>query len=278
MVKVTVCLICYNQEKYIEQTLNSIFEQHYANLEVIIADDCSTDNSRKIIETFLQKNQLDWNFLPSDVNVGMQKNWQNCIEAANGDYIALLEGDDFWNDPNKIQKQVEILEQDKTLSACFTNSLVINEMSDRHYPEYVTDKIERLTFSSLLKGNNIPTCTVLFRRHKINFPPAYFKSPYVDWIIHLSNAKTGDYFFLDEKTSTYRLHENGAYGGQTEINRHLKMIKTLECLKVIFSDEPDLKVINQNLKDSFQKVAYLYKEMNQSAKFYKFKIKSKLLA
>jgi glycosyltransferase involved in cell wall biosynthesis len=277
MVKVSVCLICYNQEKYIEQTLQSIFDQHYPHLEVIIADDCSTDNSKKIIESFLHKNQLDWNFLPANVNVGMQKNWQNCIEAASGDYIALLEGDDFWNDSEKIQKQVEILEQDKTLAACFTNSLVINEMSDRHYPEYVIDKIERLTFRHILKGNNIPTCTVLFRRHKIDFPPAYFKSPYVDWIIHLSNAKTGDYFFLDEKTSTYRLHENGAYGGQSEINRNLKMIRTLECLKLIFSDKDTMKIINQNLKDSFQKVAYLYKEMNQSAKFYKFKIKSKLL-
>jgi glycosyltransferase involved in cell wall biosynthesis len=277
MVKVSVCLICYNQEKFIEQTLDSINNQKFKDIEVIISDDCSTDNTKEIILKFIDKNQLNWKILPTKENVGMQKNWRNCIEAATGEYIAIIEGDDFWNDPDKIKKQVGILENDKTLVACFTNAYVINEVTDRDFPEYVTEKLARLTFEDILLANNIPTCTILYRNLKHTFSKSFYKSPYVDWLIHLMNAKFGDYLFLDEKTSTYRLHESGAYGGQSEINRNLKMIKTLRCLKSIFKQTNEKSTINLNLRNTYEKVAYLYKEMGEDINFYKYKIKSKFL-
>jgi len=274
---ISVCLICYNQEKYIEFALNSILLQKDVELEVIIADDFSTDKTKSIIQDFILNNHLNWKVLPSIENIGMQKNWQRCISSAIGRYVALLEGDDFWNDSLKLKKQVTLLEKDATLSGCFTNAEVINEVNNRIYPEYITEKKSKLSYTDFLKGNNIPTCSILFRNHEFEFPVSYFKSPYVDWIIHLFNTTRGDYIFLDEKSATYRLNTLGTYGGASEINRQEKLIKSLKCIKEIFKNKKDQEILKYRLKHEYQILAYLRKGNEQNVNFWWNKIRSRLI-
>jgi glycosyltransferase involved in cell wall biosynthesis len=274
---ISVCLICYNQEKYIELALQSILNQKDVSIDVIIADDCSRDNTFNIINQFLAKNNLDWTLLPREYNVGMQKNWQRCINAAKGKYVALLEGDDYWNDSYKLKKQSQILEKDTTLSACFSNAQILNELVETKYTDYVDETKERLSYSDFLENNNVPTCSVLFKNHPIVFPPAYFQSPYADWIVHLLNAREGDYFYLNEKTATYRVHEQGVYGGVSLINKQIKTTKAVSCFQQIFKDDLAQKVLRRKRCHEQQKLAYMYKESGMHWSFYFEKAKAKAI-
>jgi glycosyltransferase involved in cell wall biosynthesis len=272
---ISVCIITYNHEKYILEALKSVLAQKDVVMEVIIGDDSSTDNTFTIISEFIQTHKLEWKILPRERNVGMSKNWQRCIEAATGDYIALLEADDYWNDEKKLAKQIQLLEADGKASACFTNASVINEIDSRYYPAYVTTDITVLTSSDLVKENNIPTCTVVFRNNPLVFHLSFHESPYVDWLLHLMNAQLGHFLFLNEKTSTYRLHEQGAYGGASALAREMKMLKTMQCAAVIFRDSHKSE-LRKLVKHQHEKIAYKKLALGDRLGFLSHKLKSKL--
>lgn len=133
--KVSVCVVTYNQEKYIEKCLQSIVNQEVDfEFEVIIGDDCSTDGTRAIIDRF-QKNCRQ-KVIPifNLVNLGPYKNLINTCQKASGYYIAHCDGDDFWL-PGKLKAQVFQLDKDPNLSGVFTNAFVknhpINKIDDQ---------------------------------------------------------------------------------------------------------------------------------------------------
>src|SRR5690606_2398692 len=125
--KVSVCLITYNQEKYVREALAGAVSQKFNNsLEIVVSDDCSTDKTPEIIDEFAAEYPAI-KVLKNEKNLGMHRNWEKAIKACKGQYIALLEGDDFWNDEDKLEKQVKILDSDKGVAVSFTNAHVINE-------------------------------------------------------------------------------------------------------------------------------------------------------
>ena len=117
--KVSVCVITYNHQAYIEKCLDSILEQQTKfNYEIVIGEDCSTDRTASIIEdyTTIHKNIR---FLDNSRNLGAIPNFIRSIKACKkGKYIAFCEGDDYWIDDNKLQKQVDFLEQNSTVWWC----------------------------------------------------------------------------------------------------------------------------------------------------------------
>lgn len=255
---VSVCVITYNHQNYIAQALDSVYAQQGVALEVIISDDKSTDRTAEIIKEYQQKYPEITRVISAEKNVGMQKNWERCITAATGEYIALLEGDDFWNDTLKLKTQTDFLKTDAAFSACFTNANVINEVTDLVYPEYVTDHKEKLSFADFIESNNIPTCTVVFKNNHIEFPAPYFQSPYVDWLIHLFNAAHGDFYFMNIKTATYRLHQSGMYGGVSEADKHLKLAQTLGCIYSIYKHKVNASSFKARIRQSYATAAQLY--------------------
>ena len=109
-ITVSVVMITYNHEKFIKEALESIFSQktnfHY---ELIISNDCSTDNTDEVIKKIIDKNENGSliNYTNHHKNKGMIPNFLWSIQQAKGKYIALCEGDDYWTDPYKLQKQVD---------------------------------------------------------------------------------------------------------------------------------------------------------------------------
>lgn len=108
--KVSVIIPLFNKEAYIERTLRSVMNQSYKNIECLIVDDGSTDNSVNIVNKFIEENQLPWKLL-SQSNSGQTKARNNGIRKSVGSYIAFLDGDDLWP-PNKIELQVKAIERD----------------------------------------------------------------------------------------------------------------------------------------------------------------------
>jgi len=110
MADVSVCIITYNQENFVEQAIESaLFQKCNFETEIIICDDCSTDNTPRIIQSYASKYPDKIKPYCAEQNTGMLKNWEKALKLCSGKYIALLEGDDFWNDENKLKKQYQIL-------------------------------------------------------------------------------------------------------------------------------------------------------------------------
>ena len=107
----SVCLITYNHENYIRQAIEGVLMQKVNfNWELIIAEDCSTDKTRDIILEYKKKHPDFIKLILQEKNVGPAKNWIELITKPNSKYIAYFEGDDYWTDPLKLQKQVGFLE------------------------------------------------------------------------------------------------------------------------------------------------------------------------
>jgi glycosyltransferase involved in cell wall biosynthesis len=123
---VSVAMISYNHGDYITQAVESVLmQQTNFYFELVIGDDHSTDNTRKILEG-IQQNHENIRILPPGPNVGMMKNAKRTIQACRGKYIAFIEGDDYWTDPLKLQTQIDFLEKNPDYTLSFHNVRILN--------------------------------------------------------------------------------------------------------------------------------------------------------
>lgn len=212
--KLSVLAICYNHEKYVAQAIESILAQRTDfDFEIIVGDDCSTDSSAQILFSLQQKFPDKLKVIVNEKNLGPHRNFERVFNAAQGEYIALLETDDFWCDPLKLQKQVGLLESDKSLVFCFTNGVIIDDNNitikeDRVPPE----QRRRLTQIDIISGYCPPTNTVVFRRSAMpTLPPEYFKCLNGDFVVFIHMTNSGDAAYLNMKTAYYRKHSNGIW-------------------------------------------------------------------
>lgn len=246
---VSVCIITYNHVAYISQCLDSVLEQKTTfPFEVVIGEDCSTDNTRKIIETYRQKYPEKILLITSDHNVGMQPNAIRTLNTCRGKYIALCEGDDYWTDSFKLQKQVTVLDNHPEWSICFHNV-------ERHY-QNKTRKPTRFNpptkkkiynLEDLLKGNFIHTSSVMYRNKLFGeFPVWYYNVAVGDWPLFILNAQYGDIGYINEIMSVYRIHEGGIHSPQTRLSNSQKMIEIYKFMNVYFHFEYD-KIIQSGI-------------------------------
>jgi len=171
-VEVSVCIITYGHENYIRQALDSVFAQETSfDFEVIVGEDASPDNTREILLEYKEKYGDKLILVLHDENVGVSKNSQSVQRRANGKYIASLEGDDYWTDNKKLQKQYDILESHPEYSACCHDIMCIAHDGKVTEPTLLKMKKDRVkTMKNWLReGYTVHTCSI-FRR---NFFPLY---------------------------------------------------------------------------------------------------------
>jgi hypothetical protein len=196
------------------------------------------------------------------------------LKLCTGRYIALLEGDDFWNDPLKLQKQFDILETHPDCVISFTNATNKYESGEPGYTRYVETTNELYTTKDLLDHNFMPTCSVLMRNHISDsfFPAAYFKSPFADWIIHIVNSRFGKIHFLNEFTCTYQIHSGGIWSGVKAEKQMLNKLKAFDCINEMLP-EKDLKVIlAANRATQLQKICFYYKTEGKYLSYFKYRL------
>lgn len=123
---VSVCINAYNAEKYIMQTIESVINQTYKNLQIIVVDDCSTDNTLNIIKS-INDDRIE--YYQTSLNGHMSFACNEALKHVKGDYVAHLDADDLWTS-DKIEKQVNFLEENSEYGACFTYAEIIDESSN----------------------------------------------------------------------------------------------------------------------------------------------------
>lgn len=202
----SVCLITYNHEAYIRQAIEGVLMQKVNfEWEFIIAEDCSTDGTRKIVEEYYAKYPELIKPILQEKNVGPGKNFIQLLSAAKGKYIAYFEGDDYWTDPDKLQKQVDFLEANPDFSICCHRSESLNENTGVISLLPKMGKSES-TIEDLLRYNYILSLTIVVKNYTLKGFIPHFWNKMSDYGFHLSNAQFGKIKYLDDVMSVYRMH------------------------------------------------------------------------
>lgn len=216
---VSICSLVYNHEPYLRQCLDGfVMQQTSFPFEVVIHDDASTDGSAAIIREYATRYPNI--FVPiyqteNQYSQGKKVSSTFVFPRARGKYIALCEGDDYWTDPLKLQKQVDFLEANPEYSMCFHSANVFCQSSGQYNDlfAYVQDReYEGVEF---IKKWTVPTASVCFRRNVIDSElyQTVRKNPYFvygDLILFLSCASLGRIRGLSSMMSVYRRLDNGA--------------------------------------------------------------------
>ena len=215
---VSVCMITYNHENYIKETIEGVLMQKTNfPIELIIGEDCSTDNTRKIVLEYADKYPNIIRPLLPEKNLGMMNNFIETMQTATGKYIALCEGDDYWTDPYKLQKQVDFLEANEKVMAVSTNSSVCDLNGNTIQSEKVVippDNKEGIynLHDFFDKNFQYSTNTVVFRNLNMDFLTKEIQrmsNPFLgDWILWVLIHMRGDFYFLNDVTAAYRINPN----------------------------------------------------------------------
>jgi len=270
---VSVCLITYKQEAYVSEALDGIIKQVQDGfrMEVIAGDDCSPDNTLSIIQQYAEKHPDIIKISAREQNLGMHGNWEKTISECQGDYIAIIEGDDRWDDNQKLAKQVALLEADKSAAASFSNAKVLQADGTFSKYNYVDKMGHDLHADELfaLNANPIPTCTTLFRSSCFSgFKPSYYNSPFADWILHSTLIQKGAYLYLNECSSSYRQHDEGVWSG---IKKERQLLNKLKVIRIIeeMVEPAHRSTVKLGLKKQLDELLYFYRENGDRIKYLK---------
>lgn len=215
--KVSVCIFTYNHAKFIRQTLDSVLcQQTDFDFEIIVGDDLSKDNTREILAEYQARYPDKIRLLLHPKNLGNNGmyNALATFQEARGEYIAQMDGDDYWVNPHKLQKQADMLDQHPAYSASFTNALKVFE--DEQYESYllVKEKKPAFTIDDLIGEEEIffmATSSIMFRKNAIpEYPAWFYKSQSGDIPRNVLLAKAGPIGYVDETMSVYRKNRAGA--------------------------------------------------------------------
>ncbi|NUM31338.1 MAG: glycosyltransferase [Bacteroidetes bacterium] len=204
---VSVILLTYNHEKYIRQCLKSVISQKTIfNFEVIIGEDCSKDNTLDICKEFKQQYPELIVLLLRKKNLGLGRNLIDTLSYAKGQYIAFQEGDDYWTDDLKLQKQVDILLKNEEIIAVTHNS---NEIGNNH-KILINNPKQIYSLKETSKGRLFHTNSWMIRKEFIvDFEFYYDNLICWDILMELKIFEKGKVYFINEILSVWRRHEDG---------------------------------------------------------------------
>jgi len=214
---VSVAMITFNHERYVAQAVESVFAQRVDfPIEVLVGDDCSTDGTPALLQGLASKFGNRLNVIQRSTNIGMTRNYFDVLSRCRGRYIALLEGDDYWTDPEKLALQVAILERRSDVAMCHHNVDVLDEPTGRREPFHARPPAAVVSGRVLLRDNVAATCSVMYRRQFDAFPEWVHRCRMGDWPSHLLHALGSRIAYLDRTMGVYRRHAGGVWSQQTQ--------------------------------------------------------------
>jgi glycosyltransferase involved in cell wall biosynthesis len=217
-------------------------------VEVIVQDDASTDKTPEKIKEYAERHNF---IIPVFHKENYYSNGRSIndyfLKNARGKYIALCEGDDYWTDPHKLQKQVDFLEANEDFVICHHNMRVIYEdkTKEPHFSNSPETK-EVSTIEDLAQRNYIFTASCIFRNGLIKeFPDWFYKSPIGDYILHMLNAQHGKIKYITDVMGVYRVHKDGIWESKNEIYQTEQWIKLIDLMRNYFDQKINKILLDQ---------------------------------
>jgi glycosyltransferase involved in cell wall biosynthesis len=224
---VSIAMITYNHEPYIKQAIESIIRQKTTfKIELVLGEDCSKDATRSICEQYALQYPSIIKLLPSLANLGVTPNFIRTLKACSGDYIALCEGDDYWTDPLKLQKQVDFLETREDFVASYHAVEVVDTHGNlvrRSKNSFLHNR--DLPQEELISGRVMSIVSLCFRNVIRDYPEEFYKSPTGDNFLCslLGNYGKGKYQ-VEIDPSAYRMHTGGMWSLQDDTQKKMILL------------------------------------------------------
>lgn len=282
--KVSVLLLTYNHEKFIAKAIESVLGQKTNfEFEILIGEDDSSDDTRRIVLKYKESNPDKIKLLLNDrKNVIFvnghptgRRNLINCIENARGDYIALLDGDDYWTDPLKLQKQADVLDNEKDVVLTFLNTIIKYQNGDKKSRLAINKQKKILKLKDLIQCAHFDdtnplvgpahSSTAFFRNGLLkSFPKWFYKSASGDLPLYMLLGKYGNAKFINEIASVYRKNDGGVTvkKGHMFVPIWLNRIEMYKAINVEFNSKYK-KTIKPIISRFYMKIAWFYRDRNK---------------
>ena len=231
--KLSVAMITYNQERFIGQALESVLAQKVNfDFEIVIGEDCSTDGTRAIVMDYQRRYPDRIVSILRPRNIGPMRNIESTLTACRGQYLSILEGDDYWTSVEKIQKQVDFLDSHPECALCCHRVKFLNETGSAEFDVFPPRAAGSYTIEDLLKGNFVMTCSAVMRRDLMNgYPPGLSGMIVGDWARSAWVARHGTIELMEEIMAAYRVHAGSMWSSlslPTRMRESARMLRTLD--------------------------------------------------
>lgn len=268
--KISICIITYNQDNFIRNCLESVVSQKIDfPYEIVIGEDNSTDNTLNICREFRQRFPNKIKLIERSENLGMSKNWASTLRECKGEYIAICEGDDYWTDTSKLQKQVDFMDANPEYGMVCTDYDKYFQKTTKFkrncFPKKYTNSGEVKFEDYILDKSTIATASVVIKSCLLN---QYFSEVglenFSQWLVsdvplYLFIALKSKIGVLPDVTTVYRINEKSA-SKFTEVHKYYEyLIKGFE-IPVYFRDKYEFEEeVKENITVGFYRVYLRYR-------------------
>jgi len=231
--KMTIIVMTYNHAPFIKEALDSVLMQETSfECEVIVIDDCSTDGTSDIVRAYQKAHPHQIRMVLAEVNRCDNAEFMKAVQACRGEYLALLDGDDYWTSPDKLQRQAEYLDRHPECAISFHNVRIISDDANQAPRESLPSHREAFsTLEDLLEGCFVSTCAAVLRRDALTgFPSWYTNDDCPDWSLFVMAAQHGRLGYLKDVMAVYRQHSGGFWTGLRRREQSDRIIQFYENL------------------------------------------------
>jgi glycosyltransferase involved in cell wall biosynthesis len=280
---VSICCQTFNHVNYIEQCIEGFLMQKINfKIEILLRDDASSDGTTEIVKKYSNKYPHIINALIYTKNQ-FQKGvspFRDNVRRAKGKYIALCEGDDYWTDPYKLQKQVDFLEVNEDYGICAHRVQISNQFNASENYIFPENLLSQDYFIEQFIANNLAaTCSIIFKKELFQSNPWHNKSPFGDILLILTVLKNSNnkIRILHDVMGTYRIHYGGIHGKFHQSNeglviayeQHLQFNKLIK--RHLLSEDKYKSHIQTKKIDTIQKILSLIDKRKSPFKYVKYK-------
>jgi glycosyltransferase involved in cell wall biosynthesis len=269
--KVSILMITYNHEKFIAQAIESVLMQDVDfDYEIVIGEDCSTDHTRDIVTEYEKRYPEKIRVLLSEKNLGMLRNYARTFHSCKGQYIAVLDGDDYWSSPYKLKKQVDFLDAHPETSVCFHKVKAKNDGSSKSFDIGPPDEKIKFLLEDLIPCNFIANCSVMYRAGLVNtLPEWWYTVEMTDWTTHILHAQHGDIGYINEVLGIYRVHPNGVWSMRSDIIKLQEDIKVYDLMNahLDYVFDKKIKILKSHCCYMLSTLCYENKNMKMARDF-----------
>lgn len=247
MMKISVLMLTYNQERYIDEAVRSVMlQQTNFPFELIIGNDASSDATGDRCRVWQERYPQQIVLLDRKENLGLQQNFIQTYAHCSGQYIAICEGDDFWSNKHKLQRQVDFLDTHPDYSTCFHR--VVNYFEDNGTKSLSNGGQKAETdIVDLARSNYISNVSAVFRRNLFGPLPEWFaKVSTYDYAIHLLNAQYGKIHYMKKPMAVYRQHGKAIWS-KAGLDKKLAIALTIRELLMDYFKEKGNEEVFQAL-------------------------------
>jgi glycosyltransferase involved in cell wall biosynthesis len=275
---VSICITAYNHGKYIAQALDSVLMQKTDfKYEIVVGEDCSTDNTREVLLAYKAQYPDKVKLLLHEKNMGGKKNLITTLKNCSGMYIAMLDGDDYWIDPEKLQIQIDLMEKNPDCYMSFhpAKEVIGHETSNKIFAMHSNEN-KIFTASEVIvgRGEFCPTASTVFRREGVMMLlelKLFHDAPVGDYFMQIFGSLHGGALFINRVMSIYRKGISESWSSsmadvrKREVFTH-HMIKTLDELDVHLNKkyQDEIKQVKSHY---YFKMSLYYLRSDMFAKF-----------